>query len=67
MSGFDLTAAFRKHGILKIADVSPKRDQSSFAVYIVGDIVGTGKTVGDALDCALRTRDLQHSAHRKAA
>lgn len=66
MKGFDLTAAFRKHGILRISDTSGGKS-ASFAVYISGDIVGTGKTIGDALNSALRTRELQNTSERRAA
>jgi hypothetical protein len=61
----DLTAIMRKHRILRISDNSPQQDGSSFSVFLKGDAMGTGKTVGEALDCALRTREAQNT--RRAA
>lgn len=66
VNGFDLTAYMRTNGILRISDSSPRQDGSSFAVRLTGDILGTGLTVGDALNSALQTRAARNT-ERKAA
>jgi len=65
MNGLDLTELMRRNGILRISDTSPRGDGSSWAVYLKGNICGTGLTVGDAYQAALDTRALQNM--RKAA
>lgn len=41
--GFDLTSFMREQGILRIAQLG-----DNFSVYITGDRMGCGKTVGEA-------------------
>lgn len=50
--GIDLTAIFKREGILRIAD-----NGAGYSVYMRGDILGTGKTVGEAYENALRQRN----------
>lgn len=51
---FDLTSFMRRHGVIRISD-----NGAGFSVYMRGDILGTGPTVGDAFDNAVdqRTRN----------
>ena len=46
-----LTDIMRRDGILRIAD-----NGMGFTVYLRGDVLGTGRTVGEAFDSALRQR-----------
>lgn len=57
---FDLTAFMKREGILRISD-----NGAGFSVYMRGDILGTGPTVGEAYENAAFQRDRQ--APRKAA
>lgn len=57
---FDLSAFMRNEGILRISD-----NGAGFSVYMRGDILGTGVTVGEAYENAARQRDLQQP--RRAA
>lgn len=41
--GFDLTSFMRDNGVLRIAQLG-----NNFSVYIAGDKMGCGKTVGEA-------------------
>jgi hypothetical protein len=41
--GFDLTSFMRRNGVLRIAQLG-----DNFSVYITGDRMGCGKTVGEA-------------------
>jgi hypothetical protein len=50
--GVDLTGIMRRDGILRIAD-----NGGGFSVYMRGDILGTGKDVGEAYRNALRQRN----------
>lgn len=54
MNGFDLSAFMRKENILRISD-----NGAGFSVYMRGDILGTGETVGEAFTNAARQRDVR--------
>jgi hypothetical protein len=51
----DLTAIMERDGILRIA----RFPNGGFSVALEGNIIGTGKTVGEAYQCALRDRAAQ--------
>lgn len=51
--GVDLTGIMRREGILRIA----RFRAGGFSVAMEGDILGTGKTVGEAYENALRQRN----------
>ena len=50
----NLTRIMQRDGILRISHTG-----GGFSVYMRGDILGTGKTVGEAYQCALRTKAAQ--------
>lgn len=52
--GVNLTRIMQREGILRICHTD-----GSFAVWMRGDILGTGKTVGEAYQSALRTKAAQ--------
>lgn len=60
MTGFDLTAFMKREQIIRISD-----NGGGFSVFMRGDILGTGETVGDAYENARSQRD--NLQERKAA
>jgi hypothetical protein len=50
---FDLSRFMRENRVIRISD-----NGAGFSVYMRGDILGTGETVGEAFDNAARQRRL---------
>lgn len=57
MNGFNLTTFMREHGIIRISDSG-----AGFSCYMRGDILGTGRTAGEAVENALRQKERKFPA-----